>query len=172
MRALLIEDDSLLGSGLKYYLGKAGFLVEWLQDGRLAHAILDDNENFDLVIGDLDVPGISWKDWVAALKYKQPDVPVIIMSSGHRMTRLDIEGAQHLPKRFLSKKRFTNFIRSVLHGGSAESSPTPLLMHTNITLGLTPEVQVGREHVNQHLQEFTLLNKLFTSFDRLLLEKI
>ena len=36
MQLLLVEDDALLGAGLRAALGKAGFVVSWVKDGKAA----------------------------------------------------------------------------------------------------------------------------------------
>ena len=54
MRVLLIEDDTLFGSGIKHYLSEEGFVTDWLQDSRSAQAVLGEHEHFDLAILDLD----------------------------------------------------------------------------------------------------------------------
>ena len=52
MRALLVEDNDLLGSGLKLGLVQHDFTVDWVKDGKSAlQALLSQNEedHFDVV---------------------------------------------------------------------------------------------------------------------------
>ena len=44
MRILLVEDDRLLGDGLKAGLTQAGYAVDWLRDGEAAVAALSDRK--------------------------------------------------------------------------------------------------------------------------------
>ena len=48
MRILLVEDDELLGDGLRTGLIQYGYAVDWLKDGQSADQALK-TENFDLV---------------------------------------------------------------------------------------------------------------------------
>ena len=58
MRLILVEDDELLGDGVKTGLSQVGYTVDWVKDGASArHAIL--SEHFDLVILDLGLPRLS-----------------------------------------------------------------------------------------------------------------
>ena len=56
MRILLIEDDLLLGDGVKTGLSQTGFTVDWLKDGHNALSILK-TEHFDVVLLDINLPG-------------------------------------------------------------------------------------------------------------------
>lgn len=55
MRLLLVEDDELLGDGLRVGLKQAGYTVEWLKDGVTADQALQ-QEQFDLLVLDLACP--------------------------------------------------------------------------------------------------------------------
>ena len=41
MKLLLVEDDALLGDGVRAGLKQAGFAVDWVQDGLAAKVALD-----------------------------------------------------------------------------------------------------------------------------------
>ncbi|MEQ1766163.1 MAG: hypothetical protein ABL859_01925 [Methylotenera sp.] len=48
MRILLVEDDALLGDGVRAGLKQAGFAVDWTQDGLAAKLALE-TEAYDLI---------------------------------------------------------------------------------------------------------------------------
>ena len=58
MRILLVEDDELLGAGVRDALERARHAVDWLRDGRQGLAALRAGA-FDLVILDLGLPGMD-----------------------------------------------------------------------------------------------------------------
>ncbi|MBQ8346310.1 MAG: response regulator [Alphaproteobacteria bacterium] len=68
MRILLIEDDGLIGDGIKNGLEKLGFTVDWFSDGNDGHEALLQTE-YDAVVLDLGLPGRDGlsilKDWRA-----------------------------------------------------------------------------------------------------------
>ena len=58
MRVLLVEDDALLGSGIRDALEQARYVVEWVRDGALALEALR-GANVDLVVLDLGLPKLD-----------------------------------------------------------------------------------------------------------------
>jgi two-component system OmpR family response regulator/two-component system response regulator QseB len=58
MRVLLVEDDALLGAGLRAGLRQAGFAVDWVRDGRDALDALG-TEPFAAVVLDLGLPTLG-----------------------------------------------------------------------------------------------------------------
>ena len=55
MRVLLVEDDALLGDGVKAGLKQAGFAVDWTQDGQAAKLALE-TEEYAVIVLDLGLP--------------------------------------------------------------------------------------------------------------------
>ena len=55
MRALLIEDDPLLGDGIKTALEREGYTVDWFMLGREAISAIG-SETFSVIILDLGLP--------------------------------------------------------------------------------------------------------------------
>ena len=64
MRILVIEDDTLIGDGLKSGLTALGFAVDWVRDGRQGQAAID-AAPYDAVVLDLGLPGIDGLDILA-----------------------------------------------------------------------------------------------------------
>ena len=58
MRILLIEDDMLIGDGIKTGLSKMGFSVDWFTQGRQGREALY-SAPYDAVILDLTLPGMD-----------------------------------------------------------------------------------------------------------------
>lgn len=64
MRILLIEDDRLIGDGIKTGLSQMGFALDWLVDGVQGRAAFE-AALFDVVIRDGGLPvKIGWSRWV------------------------------------------------------------------------------------------------------------
>ena len=55
MRILLVEDDTMIGEGVRTALASEGFAVDWVRDGVAADAALTGHA-FDLVLLDLGLP--------------------------------------------------------------------------------------------------------------------
>lgn len=80
MRLLLIEDDPMIGEGVRKALRQDGFTVDWVRDGRTGETALDE-EVHDLVLLDLGLPGKEGLDVLKAARRKGNRVPVLILTA-------------------------------------------------------------------------------------------
>lgn len=80
MRILLIEDDRLIGDGLKVGLTKLGFTLDWFMDGNLGLQALE-SAAYDAVILDLSLPGMDGLDILSQWRQKGRDEPVLILTA-------------------------------------------------------------------------------------------
>jgi len=80
MRALIVEDDLLLGSGLLAGLRQAGFGAEWVRDGQAAAHTLQ-VERFAVVVLDLGLPRLCGLDLLRNLRRERNMIPVLILTA-------------------------------------------------------------------------------------------
>ncbi|KAA8995140.1 response regulator [Affinibrenneria salicis] len=80
MRILLLEDDRLIGDGLKAGLMKLGFSVDWFIKGREGLAALD-SAAYDAVILDLSLPEIDGLEILRHWRRAGHDEPVLILTA-------------------------------------------------------------------------------------------
>jgi DNA-binding response OmpR family regulator len=80
MRLLLIEDDALLGEGLQEALRRAGYTVDWLQDGISALAALRDG-GFDVAVLDLGLPRLDGLRVLREARAGGVAVPVLVLTA-------------------------------------------------------------------------------------------
>ena len=80
MRLLLIEDDLMIGEGVRKALRLDGFAVDWVRDGRTGETALDEQVH-DLVLLDLGLPGKEGLDVLKAARRKGNRVPVLILTA-------------------------------------------------------------------------------------------
>ncbi|SUG53810.1 DNA-binding transcriptional regulator QseB [Salmonella enterica subsp. diarizonae] len=69
MRILLVEDDTLIGDGIKAGLSKMGFSVDWFSEGRPGKEALY-SAPYDAVILDLTLPGMGRTGYFARMARK------------------------------------------------------------------------------------------------------
>ena len=86
MRILLVEDDTLLGDGVRAGLKQAGFAVDWVQDGLAAKLALE-AEAYAVMVLDLGLPKLSGLDLLKWLRERHFKLPVLILTA--RDTVLD-----------------------------------------------------------------------------------
>ena len=79
MRALLVEDDPLLGDGIKTALEREGYTVDWFMLGREAISAIG-NETFSVLILDLGLPDMDGMQVVKLLR-RQSTLPILILTA-------------------------------------------------------------------------------------------
>lgn len=85
MRLLLVEDDKILGDGLKAGLTMEGYAVDLLTDGNQADEALK-SHNFEVVVLDIGLPGMSGIDVLRRLRKRKDNVLVLILTARDTVT--------------------------------------------------------------------------------------
>ncbi|MDI9223154.1 quorum sensing response regulator transcription factor QseB [Pantoea sp. EA-12] len=80
MRILLIEDDTLIGDGLKVGLTKLGFSVDWFVSGEAGYQALA-AAPWDAVVLDLSLPERDGLEILRQWREQGADVPVLILTA-------------------------------------------------------------------------------------------
>jgi len=103
MRLLLVEDDELLGKAVRAGLKQGGYTVDWLADGEAALKALDCNE-FDVIVLDIGLPGMSGIEVLQCIREQQNAIPVMILTAydavSDRIYGLDAGADDYLIKPF------------------------------------------------------------------------
>ena len=101
MRILLIEDDRLIGDGIRAGLGKLGFSVDWLTDGQQGMQALS-AATYDAVVLDLSLPQLDGRDMLRAWRDRGEDIPVLILTARDAVAQR-VEGLQQGADDYLCK---------------------------------------------------------------------
>ncbi|MRT49308.1 MULTISPECIES: quorum sensing response regulator transcription factor QseB [Enterobacteriaceae] len=173
MRILLVEDDKLIGDGIKAGLAKMGFSVDWFTRGEAGQAALY-TAPYDAVILDLTLPGIDGLDILRAWRDRGHHEPVLILTArdalNQRVEGLRLGADDYLCKPFALIEvaaRLEALVRRA-HGQSSSQ-----LRHGEVTLdpsGLT--VTVNGENLPLKPKEFALLELLMRNAGRVLPRKL
>ena len=169
MRILLVEDDELLGDGLRAGLKQYGYAVDWLKDGLSADQALK-TESFDLVVIDLGLPKIPGITVLQNLRTRGQTMPVLILTAREsiedRVKGLDSGADDYLTKPF-DLDELCARLRALQRRFSSRAEP--LLVHENITLDPAAHtVSLNGEIINVSRREFALLHKLLENAGRVL----
>lgn len=81
MRILIIEDDESLSAGLAYGLTEGRFVVERVPNGEEALRALESGEEFDVIILDVELPGINGFEVLKNMRTKDINIPVIMLTA-------------------------------------------------------------------------------------------
>jgi two-component system, cell cycle sensor histidine kinase and response regulator CckA len=80
---LLVDDEVVMRRSLGRVLGRAGFEVVAVGDGESALSLLDEpNRNVDVVLLDLDLPGLSGEETLRLVRRRSRRLPVVCIT-GH-----------------------------------------------------------------------------------------
>jgi two-component system OmpR family response regulator len=103
MRITLVEDNAALALGIRNALDDHGHAVNWLADGTEADQFLT-RETADLIIMDVNLPGLSGFDLVRLLRRRGTMTPVIMLTARSelvdRVMGLDAGADDYLVKPF------------------------------------------------------------------------
>lgn len=172
MRILLVEDDKLIGDGIKAGLSKMGFTVDWFTTGGVGREALN-RAPYDAVILDLTLPEIDGlailRDWRQAGRSE----PVLILTArdalDQRIEGLRLGADDYLCKPFALIEvaaRLEALIRRS-HGQTHSE-----LRHGKVTLDPTRlVVLVNGETLILKPKEFALLELLMRNAGRVLPRK-
>lgn len=134
MRILLVEDDPLLGEGLRTGLGAAGFTVDWIGDGPLADAALA-TERYAAVVLDWRLPRGDGLGVLRALRARRDVTPVLMLTARDavedRIAGLDAGADDYLVKPFALGElaaRLRALVRRAAGEASQELRAGPLLL--------------------------------------------
>ena len=103
MRILIVEDERLLCDGIAEDLELEKYTVERCYDGNSAYRLLLE-ERFELLILDLNLPGMDGLDLLRAIRAERPEIRVLILSAraelSDRVAGLDLGADDYLAKPF------------------------------------------------------------------------
>ena len=127
-RILLAEDDAGLREVLVAVLEDEGFVAQAVKDGHEVLAVLPSFAP-DLLITDIEMPGMSGWELVGRVHEQLPTLPVVIISAGylsHASGHVDLALSMRLlPKPFGVDDLLTCIHQLMAPSRSAAESPVP-----------------------------------------------
>ncbi|MEI6001215.1 winged helix-turn-helix domain-containing protein [Paraburkholderia bengalensis] len=101
MRILLVEDDPLLGDGIRAGLRQAGFQVDWVRDGQAAETELR-TQSYAAAVLDLGLPLKDGIDVLSSARRAGVTMPVLVLTARDtvpdRVRGLDIGADDYVVK--------------------------------------------------------------------------
>ncbi|HEU5282942.1 MAG TPA: response regulator [Burkholderiales bacterium] len=161
MRLLLVEDDPLIGEGLRAGLKPAGFTVDWVKDGVAATLALT-SAVYEAVVLDLGLPRKDGLTLLRELRSKGNTLPVLVLTARDtvpdRVLGLNTGADDYVVKPFELDELIAR-IRALLRrrAGRAE----PVIRHGGLLLDpVTRRVEHYGALVAVSPREFALLHAL------------
>lgn len=171
MRILLVEDDELLGDGIRTGLRHYGYTVDWVKDGRSAHRVLTTpQEDFDVIVLDLGLPKMSGLDLLKSIRERHITVPVVILTAREsvedRVKGLDAGADDYLTKPF-DLDELCARMRALQRRSKARANP--VIAYQDIELDpASHTVQQAGKDAPISRREFALLQKLLENTGRVI----
>lgn len=123
MKILIADDHELFRDGLRHVLEQlgAGLTIVEASDFPQALDLARSEENIDIVLLDLAMPGMTWNDGLQALRDALPEgVPLIVLSASddrrHVLQAVNMGAAGFIPKTS-SSRVMLSALKLVLSGG-------------------------------------------------------
>ncbi len=158
MRILLVEDEFKTGDYLKQGLTEAGFVTDWVTDGISGrhHAITED---YDLVILDIMLPGISGWTVLDAIRRSHKLMPVLILTAKDqvedRVKGLELGADDYLVKPFAFAELLAR-IKSLLRRGPLRDDDIICVADLELDLRKRRATRAG-QRIDLTAKEFALL---------------
>lgn len=163
MRLLIVEDDAMLADGLARSLRRSGHAVDCVETAERGWLALE-NENFDLVILDLGLPGSDGFDLLRKLRRNERYVPVIVATAREaipeRVRGLDLGADDYLVKPFAFEELEAR-VRALIRRRSVATPPE--FRSGDLVLDLARrEARIGAELVELTGREWAIMELLVT----------
>jgi DNA-binding response OmpR family regulator len=163
VRILLVEDDDLLGDGIRAGLKLADYAVDWVRDGEAARLALLDHA-YQACVLDLGLPKRDGLWLLKDLRERGNQLPVLILtardSSADKIAGLDAGADDYLTKPF-DLFELQARLRALIRG--AGGNATPRLEHAGVVLEpASKRVSRDGQPVTLSAREFALLRDLLS----------
>jgi two-component system OmpR family response regulator/two-component system response regulator QseB len=169
MRILVVEDDSLLGDGIKAGLAQAGFSVDWVNDGVAAELALRTQSHAAVVL-DLGLPRLAGLDVLRRMRADGNKAPVLILTARDRIEDrikgLDSGADDYMVKPF-DLHELAARLRALIRRSAGD--PMPVLRIGGIELDpAARQVKFKSKPVELPAREYALLHAFMLSAGRVL----
>ena len=160
MRLLLIEDDPILGEGLRDFLRSDGHLVDWVSRLADARGLVDDP--YDAMLVDWQLPDGSGLDWIRGLRQRGSVTPVLMLTArdqlSDRVRGLDSGADDYLVKPF-EPEELSARLRAVCRRSGGGASTVRQIGDLQLDL-LAKTVSRAGQRVDLTAREWRLLEAL------------
>ena len=168
---LIVEDERKIADTLKFGLDEMGFKVDVAYDGKLGYHLFC-AKDFDLIILDINLPGMNGYDLCKAIRSRNERIPVLMLTS---MSALNdkVEGYESGADDYMVKpfefKELVLKIRSLLKRTLSPGVPIGnLLKAADLEMNLdNNEVKRSGRTISLTAKEFQLLEYLLRNKNRL-----
>jgi DNA-binding response OmpR family regulator len=169
MRILVVEDDPLLGDGIKAGLAQAGFAVDWVQDGVAADLAVQAEAPAAVVL-DLGLPRLAGLELLRRMRTRDDKTPVLILTArdaiDDRIRGLDGGADDYVVKPF-DLHELAARLRALIRRAAGEAAPVIRVGAVELDPAARRVAFKGKP-VELPAREYALLQALMLSAGRVL----
>ncbi len=169
-KILIVEDEQKIADTLQMGLSENGYIAEVAYDGNTGYKIFTSQE-FNLVILDINLPGIDGYKLCKIMRSSNPSVPIIMLTSlstlNDKVEGYDAGADDYIVKPFEFRELLLK-IRVLLKRSINQNLPTGnVLKAGDLEMNLdTKEVTRAGKKINLTAKEFQLLEYLLRNKNR------
>ncbi|MBK6980249.1 MAG: heavy metal response regulator transcription factor [Betaproteobacteria bacterium] len=169
MKVLVVEDEPKTGDYLRQGLAEAGYVVDLVRDG-LDGVHQASTEEYDLVILDVNLPGLDGWGVLRAIRKEGRMMPVLFLTArsqvDDRVKGLELGADDYLLKPFAFSELLAR-VRTLLRRGRATEPDVLHVAELELDL-LRRRVHRGGRRIDLTAKEFMLLELLMRRHDEVL----
>lgn len=170
-KILIVEDEQKIADTLKLGLTENGFYVEVAYDGTIGYKLFQ-SHNYNLIVLDINLPGINGYDFCKMVRAQNADIPVIMLTAltglNDKIDGYDVGADDYIIKPFEFRELLMK-IRVLLKRTMHQNIPVgTALRAADLEMNLdSKEVKRGNTVINLTAKEFQLLEYLLRNKNRL-----
>jgi len=169
-KILLVEDEQKIADALKMGLTEDGYYVETAYDGTIGWKLFQQHK-YDLIVLDINLPGINGYDLCKQMRSRNANVPIIMLTAlgslNDKIEGYDSGADDYIIKPFEFKELLMK-IRVLLKRSSQQNIPVGTVLKVgDLEMNLdSKEVKRGDTNINLTAKEFQLLEYLMRNKNR------
>lgn len=172
MRLLLVEDDEIVGEGLRDFLRFEGHVVDWFKNLSDAQTVI--GEPYDAVLLDWQLPDGSGVDWLRRLRDTGVTTPVLVLTARDLLTDrikgLDSGADDYIVKPFQPEELVAR-IRAVRRRMAAQGAVRIRVRDVEVDSSARTVLRNG-QRVDLTPREWALLDALLTRSGRVVSKSV
>ncbi|MES2331280.1 MAG: response regulator transcription factor [Bacteroidota bacterium] len=172
MDILIVEDEKKIADSLHKGLDELGYAVQVAYDGKIGEKFFN-QQNFDLVILDINLPGINGLELCARIRKKNKQVPIMMLTTfgsvPDKVEGFNAGADDYMVKPFSFDELIVR-VRALVKRNFQDSVPVGnLLQIADLEMNLdTKEVTRAGKAISLTAKEFQLLEYLMRNNKRVL----
>jgi len=100
-KILVVDDEREIREMSKSVLERAGYRVAVSQNAQQALQLLDKEKDYELVLTDLNLPGLNGLELIREIKKRHPNCKTLLMTGSFLVNYMDRKDCLHKPFNFI-----------------------------------------------------------------------